>query len=105
MLELTDLSRAITGLGLVLLLLVGVLWLVKRLVPHHLGGRQTGQRRLAVIETLPLDPRTRLVLVRCDALEHLVIVSTQGGVSLVPHLAEAAGSAASPMAQHTAGRP
>lgn len=83
MLEYADLSRTILGLGLVLLLMVAVFWLVRRFGPAAAQGRFSGQRRLAVLETLPLDPRTRLVLLRHDGAEHLVLVSSQGPASLL----------------------
>ncbi len=76
--EIAELSRAATGLGIVLLLLVAVFWLLRRLGPIENRGRFAQGRRLAVIENLPLDPRTRLVLVRHDRHEHLVLLSSQG---------------------------
>ncbi len=38
------------------------------------GGRK---RRLAITETLPLDARRRLLIVRCDDREHLIILGAQ----------------------------
>ena len=39
-----------------------------------IGGRK---RRLSISETLPLDARRRLVIVRCDDREHLIILASQ----------------------------
>ena len=39
-------------------------------------------RRLAVREVLPLDPKRRLVLVRCDDRELLLLTGGAGEVSL-----------------------
>lgn len=83
MLEYADLSRTILGLGFVLLLMAAVFWLVRRFGPTAARGRFAAERRLAVLETLPLDPRTRLVLLRHDGAEHLVLVSSQGPASLL----------------------
>ena len=83
MLEYADLSRTIIGLGFVLLLMAAVFWLVRRFGPAAARGRFAASRRLAVLETLPLDPRTRLVLLRHDEAEHLVLVSSQGSASLL----------------------
>lgn len=83
MLEYADLSRTIIGLGLVLLLMAAVFWLVRRFGPAEARGRFAANRRLAVLETLPLDPRTRLVLLRHDGAEHLVLISSQGSASLL----------------------
>ncbi len=51
---------------------------------RRMQGFQTGrtERRLAVIETLVLDPTRRLVLVRCDAEERLLLL---GEGQVVPH--------------------
>ena len=35
-------------------------------------------RRLGVVETLPLDARRRLVLVRRDGVEHLILLGAAG---------------------------
>lgn len=39
---------------------------------------RTGTRRLAIIETLPVDPRRRLLLVRRDGVEHLLLLGPNG---------------------------
>lgn len=36
------------------------------------------RRRLKLVETLPIDPRRRLAIVRCDDREHLLILGTNG---------------------------
>jgi flagellar protein FliO/FliZ len=40
--------------------------------------RKPGERRLALIEMLSLDPRRRIVLVRRDNKEHLILLSPTG---------------------------
>ena len=37
-----------------------------------------GARRLAVLEVLPIDPRRKLVLVRCDEREYLLLLGQDG---------------------------
>jgi len=64
--------------GVLATLAVGV-WLVQRL-PRLLPGRQAGAGRLATLETRWLDPRTRLVLVRCDQREHLLLLGGSGAL-------------------------
>jgi len=83
MLELADLSRTIMGLGVVLLLLALVFWLLRRFGPQGAALRGGSTRRLALVESLPLDPRTRLLLVRQDDVEHLLVVSSTGSTTLV----------------------
>ena len=36
-------------------------------------------RRLQLVETLALDPKRRLILIRRDQVEHLVILAADGG--------------------------
>ncbi len=64
------------------LALIGLLtWLVRR---FGLAGRMpTGGkqgRRLDVVEVAPLDSRHRLVLIRRDQTEHLVLLGTNADV-------------------------
>lgn len=56
-------------LGLIALLAV----LLKKLGPQRYMPR-TNQRRLAVMEVLPVDARRRLVLLRRDDRDHLVLI-------------------------------
>jgi flagellar protein FliO/FliZ len=52
-------------------------------------GRAGAERRLKVVESLMLDPRRRLVIVRCDEREHLLLLSPSGDVALPKSTAEA----------------
>ncbi len=67
--------KFVLALVFVLGLIGGLAWAARR---FGLGGRLTpnaGQaRRLAVVEVMPLDARRRLVLLRRDATEHLVLL-------------------------------
>ncbi len=65
--------RFLFALVFVLALIALATWLVRR---FGVGGMVTprGRRRLGVVEVLPLDARRRLVLVRCDDREHLVLL-------------------------------
>ena len=66
----------------VLALIALLAWLAKRFgVPGALV-RQRPDRRLSVVESLPLDSRHRLVLVRRDTKEHLIMLGP-GGDSLI----------------------
>lgn len=68
--------------ALALIFVIGLIlalgWLARRAgmgMPMLVKGRR---RRLAVVEMVPVDPRRRLVLVRRDGVEHLLLV---GGVT------------------------
>jgi flagellar protein FliO/FliZ len=59
--------------------LIGLLyWLVRRYAPSRLLTPVGGGGRLQVIEVRALDSRRRLVLVRRDAVEHLLLLGIQG---------------------------
>jgi flagellar protein FliO/FliZ len=75
--DVVDLARYLGALLLVLAL-VGFAALAAR--RYGLAGIVQGnaQRRLQVVESLMLDPRHKLVLVRRDAAEHLVLVGPDG---------------------------
>lgn len=65
------------------LALIGLLaWLAKRFGVAGALARPQASRRLSVIESLPLDARHRLILVRRDTVEHLVMLGA-GGDSLI----------------------
>lgn len=74
--------RFIASLVLVLGLILGVLWALRK---YGLGGMVTrpgvSRRRLGVIEAVAVDSRRRLVLVRRDGQEHLLLVG--GATDLV----------------------
>ena len=42
--------------------------------------KKTGNRRLSVVETTPLDGRRRLVLIRRDDTEHLIVLGPNSEV-------------------------
>lgn len=76
----TDLLlRFVAALTFVLVLIAGVAWLGRRYMSGGRIGRLAGRRRrLAVVEVLPVDGRTRLVLVRRDTVEHLIVLGAAG---------------------------
>ncbi len=73
--------KALAALGAVVLLAFAALRALRAAAPGAAipGGRR---RRLAVQEVLPLDPKRRLVLVRCDGRDLLLLTSGAGEVSL-----------------------
>jgi flagellar protein FliO/FliZ len=81
--EWMELLRAILALVLVLGLIGGAAWAARRFGPAMLfaAAKPKGERSLGVIETLSLDARHRLVLVRRDDRRHLLLIGP--GQSLV----------------------
>ena len=82
--------KALAALCAVVLLAFGVL----RTLRATMGAGKPGAagRRLAVQEVLALDPKRRLVLVRCDGRDLLLLTGGAGEVSLgwLPASGEAA---------------
>lgn len=80
--EWMELFRAILALVLVLGLIGAAAWGARRFGPAMLfAAKPKGARSLGVIETLSLDARHRLVLVRRDDRRHLLLIGP--GQSLV----------------------
>ena len=71
-----DLARAIFGLVFVLGLIGVVAWAARRYAPQLLArlSAERGERRMQVIETLVLDPARRMILVRIDGEERLLLL-------------------------------
>jgi flagellar protein FliO/FliZ len=97
--------RFVLALGVVLALIVATGWLGRRYMgAGRLVGFGNKRRRLAVIETLQVDGRTRLLLVRRDSAEHLIMIGGSGalvvesGIAAPQGFAEAIETAANTVA-------
>jgi hypothetical protein len=67
---------AVVGVGIGLLVLIGVLWLMRGRTgpsPFVRGGKNR-QPRLQVLDAAAVDTRRRLVLIRRDGVEHLIMI-------------------------------
>lgn len=82
--------RMIGSLGVVLGILAGGLWAVRRfeirLPQKWLSGFTSsgGERRLELVERLVLDPRRSVALIRKDGQEHMLVISPEGLLVLDP---------------------
>ncbi|MGH7087295.1 MAG: FliO/MopB family protein [Stellaceae bacterium] len=70
--------RYFIALFLVVGLIFAAAWVARRLGFMGRLAAAGGRRRLQVIEVLPLDAKRRLVLLRRDATEHLVLIGLTG---------------------------
>ena len=62
-------------IAVVLALIAIVYWLVRRFGALRIGGIGRGRvPRLAIVDAMAIDNRRRLVLVRRDAVEHLILI-------------------------------
>lgn len=70
-------ARAVVALVLVLALIALTVWLMRRFgegrIASSAGGRGR-QQRLAVLDSATVDARRRLVLIRRDNAEHLILI-------------------------------
>lgn len=73
-----DYLRFLIALVFVLALIALLAWLAKRFGVPGAFSRPRSARRLSVVESLPIDARHRLILVRRDAVEHLVMLGAAG---------------------------
>jgi flagellar protein FliO/FliZ len=83
---------------LVVLALIGLTaWLVRRFGANRLGGAARGrQPRLAVIDAAAIDGRRRLVLIRRDNIEHLLMIGGPTDVVVEPNIVRAVGAREQP---------
>jgi hypothetical protein len=79
---------------LVVLALIGATaWLVRRFGSDRLGTNTRGrQPRLAVIDAASVDARRRLVLIRRDNVEHLLMIGGPSDVVVEPNIVRAVGA-------------
>lgn len=71
--------RFVLALVFVLALIGLVAWVVRRTGMAPRGGlRHRGPRRLEIVEVAVLDARRRLVLIRRDDVEHLLLLGHNG---------------------------
>lgn len=77
---------------IVLALIGGVFWLLRRFANTRLGANtQRGRMpRLAVIDAAAVDGRRRLVLVRRDNVEHLLMIGGPTDIVVEPNIVRAA---------------
>ncbi|WP_019831341.1 flagellar biosynthetic protein FliO [Sphingomonas sp. PR090111-T3T-6A] len=78
--DILSVLRTLGALGIVLGMLGGALWAVRRydirLPSRFLAGPQ--ERRLAVVERLALDGRRSVALIRAGDREHTVLIAPEG---------------------------
>lgn len=94
---------AIIGVGIGLILLVGVLWMIRGRngpSPFVRGGKNR-QPRLQVLDAAAVDTRRRLVLVRRDNVEHLIMIGGPTDIVIESGISMTAGARAASGAGRT----
>lgn len=75
--DMPQLVKLFLALAFVLGLMGGLSFLLKKLGLSAVANiKSSDKRRLSIVESLPLDARRRLVILRRDDQEHLVILGT-----------------------------
>lgn len=72
--------QGLAALVAVLGLIAGAAWIARRMGFGGARGPGRRDRRLAISEVLAVDNRRRLVLVKRDAVEHLLLIGGSGDV-------------------------
>lgn len=73
-----DVLRIVFGLAAVIGMIGACAFLARKAGLSNLAGLAGNKRRLAISETMPLDARRRLAIVRCDDLEYLIVLGPTG---------------------------
>lgn len=76
----TDYLRFVLALVAVLGLIALFAWIARRFHLGGLAGSAMKSGRLEIVETLPIDGRQRLVLIRRDEQEHLILMGQERSV-------------------------
>ncbi len=84
-------ARFIIAFIVVLALIGAAAWLVRRFAANRLGGGglRGRQPRLAVIEAANVDTRRRLLLIRRDNTEHLLMIGGPTDIVIEPNIVRA----------------
>ncbi len=73
-------ARSLVALAVVLALITAATWIARRYLASGFIGNLGGKRRLSIVESTMLDGKSRLILVRRDATEHLLVLGPGGAV-------------------------
>lgn len=82
-----DWARSLFALIATLALIVGAAYGARRL--GMLQANSGAVKRMRVTESLMLDPRRRMVIVRCDDREHVLLLGPGGDIVVAEQAAKA----------------
>jgi flagellar protein FliO/FliZ len=89
-------ARFLVALAIVLALIAAATWFARRYLSSGIIGNLGGRRRLSVVEYAMLDGKSRLVLVRRDETEHLLVLGPSGAVVVESGIQDSGRGAAAP---------
>lgn len=81
--DLLSMLRTLGALGMVLGMLAGALWVVKR-YDIKLPGRisVSNRKRIEMVERLSIDAKRSVALIRRDGCEHLILLGPEGSATI-----------------------
>tara|TARA_R110002020_G_scaffold52911_3_gene148372 strand:- start:9746 stop:10831 length:1086 start_codon:yes stop_codon:yes gene_type:complete len=95
------LLTAIVIVAVALLALVGVFWLIRaRASSTFIRGGKNRQPRLAVLDATAVDTRRRLVLIRRDDVEHLIMIGGPTDIVIESRIVHGDDGQSAPAARH-----
>lgn len=97
--EITAYLRVILSLTLVVGLMLLVLWALRRFNVGGIVARPGARRRVTMVETTALDSRRRLILVRRDGVEHLLMIGGTHDLVVESGIVPAAQGGAGPVGE------
>ena len=71
----TDYIKFVAALILVLGMMGGLAFVLKKLGFGHGSGINTGKRRMKLIEVLNIDTKNKAAIIECDDNQHLVLLN------------------------------
>ena len=84
--QLAESLRVLMALSVVLGLLGLAALAARRFGLTAAGAGFVRQKRLALIETLPLDAKRRAAIIRCDGAEHLIVLNPNGATVIARNI-------------------
>jgi hypothetical protein len=89
--ELSYIAQFFLAFVIVLVLIAGTFWLIRRFGANRIGGDKARGRqpRLAVIDAAAVDSRRRLILIRRDNVEHLMMIGGPSDVVVEQNIVRA----------------
>ena len=84
--EMAGLIKLFAALVFVLALMGGLTLLLRKLGLGHPGLAGRSDKRLKLVEVLPLDARRKAVILECDGEQHLVLLGPAGDTVVTNNL-------------------
>lgn len=73
--EIADYLRFVAAFVFIIAMIGSCAWVAKRFgLASRLQGGSTTTHRLSIVETRPIDMKRKLVLIRRDNIEHLILI-------------------------------